>query len=83
MKYRDRIAPYWFEVGIELLQNKYYLNLVETQHRDNKEQCCMQMLKYWLMVDDEASWNKLIDALQSVHLNAVAARVKRDIISGG
>ena len=83
MKYRDEIAPYWFDVGTELLQGEYYSKLLEIRHSDNnKKQCCMQMLEYWLMVDFEASWNKLIDALQHVDLNIAAARVKRDILSG-
>ena len=83
MKYKDEIAPYWFDVGIELLQDEYYFKLVEIRHSDNnKGQCCKQMLEYWLKVDVEASWNKLIDALQRVDLITIAERVKRDILSG-
>ena len=83
MKYRNEIAPYWFNVGMQLLQHEYYYKLAEIRNNYNDvEQCCMQMLQYWLMVDAEASWNKLIDTLQRVDLNTAAARIKRDILSG-
>ena len=40
------------------------------------------MLQYWLKVDDEANWNKLIYSLEIIQLNAIAARVKQDILLG-
>ena len=82
MRYMNGIVPYWFDVGEELLQDGYS-KLVEIRHRDNNiELCCIGMLKHWLKVDDKASWNKLIDALQRVHLNTIAERIKQDISPG-
>ena len=85
MKYRNEIAPYWFDVGKGLLTEEHYSNLNEIQHKypNDVVKRYLEMLEYWLKVDSEASWNKLIDALQLIHLNTTAERVKQDIIGKG
>ena len=57
------------------------LNIIEQDHRD-VETCCTEMFKYWLNVDIEASWNKLIEALKVIHENALAEKLKTDVIKG-
>ena len=83
MKYRDEIAPYWFEVGIELLEesNVHKLNIIRMDYPDVRS-CCLKMLDYWLEVDVEASWNKLIDVLEVIKLPTTAARIRQDILLG-
>ena len=82
MKYRDKIAPYWHNVGIYLLEKPNVINIIRRDYPSDLGSCCMQMLEYWLKVDDEASWNKLIDALQRIHLNGIAERIRQDILLG-
>ena len=84
MKYWDKIAPYWRKLGIELLQEKYTdkLNVIQADHPNKVEDCCDKMFQYWLEVDTEANWNKLIDALEHIHQNATAAEIRQDILIG-
>ena len=84
MKYVDEITPYWFDVGIKLVEGSYmyYLNVIKEDHPNDVEKCCHQMLQYWLQVDVEANWNKLIYSLEIIGLTATAARIKQDILLG-
>ena len=85
MKYRDRIAPYWRKLGIELLQEKHTynkLNVIQADRPNKAEECCDLMFQYWLAVDTEANWDKLIDALEFIHQNATAAKIREDISIG-
>ena len=84
MKYRGEIAPHWRDVGTQLLQEKYCykLDVIQEDHPNDVEKCCDKMFKHWLSVDVEANWNKLIDALLFIQQNAIAARVKQDVLIG-
>ena len=83
MKYRDKIAPYWQDLGIELLQeNTDKLNVIQADHPNEVEVCCNKMFQYWLEVDTDANWNKLIDALEHIHQNTTAAKIREDNLIG-
>ena len=84
MKYRDAIAPYWHDLGAQLLQEEYVdrLRVIQANHPGDVQTCCGQMLQYWLEVDVEANWDMLIDALEQIQLNVTAARIRRDISIG-
>ena len=84
MKYRDEIAPYWHDLGMQLLQEKYFfkLKVIQTNNPNDVEKCCDRMFEYWLSVDVQADWNKLIDALEHIQKNATAARIRQDIFIG-
>ena len=86
MRCSHEIALHWFDVGKALLREEHYysyLNKIQHIYSYDVKRCCFEMLYYWLMVDYEASWNKLIDALQLIDLNGIAERVKQDIICKG
>ena len=76
MKYRNKIAPHWQDLGIQLLQEKDTdkLDVIQANHPNKVEDCCDEMFQYWLEVDTEANWNKLIDALEHIHQNATAEK---------
>ena len=40
------------------------------------------MFEYWLTVDERACWNKLINALEEIGQNALAANIKQNILKG-
>ena len=84
MKYWDKIAPHWRKLGLELLQENYTdkLNVIQADHRNKVEDCCDLLFQYWLEVDTEANWNKLIDALEHIDQNATAAEIRQDILIG-
>ena len=81
MKYRNNIAPHWYDLGIHLLQEEYThkLHIIQAGHHNNIEYCCDEMFQYWLAVDTEANWNKLIDALELIHQSTTAAIIREDI----
>ena len=83
MKYRNNIAPYWKDLGLQLLQEEHIAKLDVIQANHNKvEDCCDEMFQYWFAVDTKANWNKLIDALKHIHQNATAAIIREDISIG-
>ena len=80
----DEIVDYWYEVGLQLLDESYLrkLDIIKANHPNDVEKCCHKMLKFWLQVDVEANWNKLIYSLEYNGLFATAARVNQDILLG-
>ena len=84
MKYRDSISPNWRYLGLQLLQAEYTdkLNVIQANHPTKVEDCCDEMFQHWLAVDTEASWNKLIDALEHIHQNALAKKIREEISKG-
>ena len=84
MKYRGKIAPYWRDLGTQLLQEEYVhqLSVIKSDHPTDVQRCCGEMFQYWLAVDVEANWNKLINALEVIQQNAIAAKIRQDISIG-
>ena len=84
MKYRDDIAPYWYELGTQLLQDEYAnkLQVIQENHHNHVQKCCVAMFQCWLDVDVEANWNKLIDALKCIQKNVLAEKIRRDNLIG-
>ena len=84
MKYRDEIAPFWNELGIQLFQEKYIhkLKIIQANHPNDVARCCHEMFEVWLSVEVEASWNTLIDALKEIKQNTLAAKLKQDVLKG-
>ena len=80
---RDKVAPQWYDFGMQLLENEYVdkLNIIEKNHPGDVERCCTEMFKCWLKIDTEASWNKIEDALEGIGLHVAAKRI-RDVTKG-
>lgn len=78
---RETVSPQWYYLGQALLeQNK--LNVIKANHPNDVKKCCTEMLQCWLEVDTTASWNKLIEALEHISHNALAEKIKQDILKG-
>ena len=58
------------------------LDVIEENHRYDVKTCCTEMFKYWLSVDTKASWNKLIEALEMIDENALAEKIRIDVLQG-
>ena len=84
MKYRNSIAPYWRDLGIQLLQEEYTdkLDIIQADHHHEVQVCCDKMFQYWLEVDTEANWNKLIECLEYIQQIATAAKIREDNLKG-
>ena len=80
---RDKVAPHWYDFGIWLLENECVdkLNIIEKHHPGDVERCCTEMFNYWLKIDNEASWNKIVDALEGIGQDVAAKKIK-DLTKG-
>ena len=84
MHVRVKVAPIWFDLGVQLLSTEQSekLNIIRQDYPADTNMCCTEMFKYWLEVDTEASWNKLIAALEQIDHNALAEIIRRNVIKG-
>ena len=78
------IAPQWRDLGEQLLleKNTPKLNIIEKDNPKDIEACCRKMFEYWLGVDEGASWNKLINALEEIGQNTLAVNIKHSTLKG-
>ena len=55
------------------------LNIIESNHAGDSKKCCMDMFRYWLIANTDASWQQLVEALRSpaVKLPVVAADIEK------
>ena len=72
------IAKHWKDLGTELLKEQFLheLTIIEATHNSDVKKCCNAMFNYWLQVDCDANWNQLISALEGIHLNALAQKIR-------
>ena len=78
VKYKE-FASNWHSLGLQLLDINQ-LDIIQKNYPTDTERCCTEMLKYWLNVDTEASWDKLINALEQIGQNSLAQKIKQDIL---
>ena len=80
----NEVAPHWRDLGIRLLDKEsvYMLKVFEKNHPHDVQRCCSEMLDLWLGRDTDASWNALILALEQIGQNAIAAKIKKNVLRG-
>ena len=66
-----------------MLENNYVhdLTVIEANYNDVRVRC-REMFDKWLQVDPKATWNQLIDALEKINLNALAQKIREDVLKG-
>ena len=78
-----KVAKKWHELGIQLLKQSQLPKLDEIQkaYPNDLQRCCVEMLKYWLTVTPEATWDNLIHALRAPGLEmlAIADEVEKEV----
>ncbi|XP_065903141.1 ankyrin-1-like isoform X3 [Dysidea avara] len=76
-------AARWYDVGIQLLgDNCPVLEVIKSNYGGDVNSCCREMLRQWLDLQPNASWNQLIEALSNIGMKSVADKIKRDKIEG-
>lgn len=55
----------WRVIGTLLDLRNEELAAIEAEYPTNFSRCCNKMLEKWLEVDNEASWNKICDVIES------------------
>ena len=78
MNYEGKVAPHWHDLGIQLLQEEYVhqLDIIQQNYPTNIERCCTEMFKFWLNVDTNASWDKLINVLERIGQISLAEKIR-------
>ena len=71
----DNVTPRLFELAMKLMNSEQSKNYINTEY-------CTEMLKDWLKLDNEASWNKLTTALEQTDQKALAKSIKIDVLKG-
>ena len=79
---RDKVAPKWYDLGVQLLSSEQSvkLDIIKEDHPANTSMCCTELFKYWLDVDTDASWNKLIAALEQIEQNTLVENIRRNVL---
>jgi len=68
------VATRWYDFGLELV-NSDVLEEIKANHPNDVNTCCSVMFKKWLERDPDASWSKLVTALNNIEMKAAAASV--------
>ena len=60
------------------------LDLIKSNHKDDKGECCRQMFWYWLETTPNATWQQLLDSLKSsaIRLDTIAANIEAMCCTG-
>ena len=84
MKYRGKLAPHWYPLGTQLLEEKrsHQLKVIQKNSPNDVEVSWSRMLEYWLEVDSKANWNMLINALEAIGQDTLANQIKQEVIKG-
>ena len=80
----NEVAPHWDILGEMLLKEESVkqLQIIEANWRYDVQKCCSKMFEYWLRIDTQASWDKLITALKEINQNKLIAKIEKDVLKG-
>ena len=81
---RKKLAPKWHDLGMQLLDAEQHdqLKIINCNHPNNVEECCKKMFNYWITVDPDATWDKLLKALETIDYNVLAKSIQVDVLQG-
>ena len=64
--FTPKYALKWKVIGTQLDVTSERLDIIEHDNREKVEQCCNEMLRWWLRNDLKASWEKLFAVIQTM-----------------
>ena len=70
----------WREIGLELNLTSAELDNIHVDHPNEVKERCRTMLKVWLQRDPEASWGKLLNAIENADIHHRSGSVKTGMI---
>ena len=79
---RDEVATRWHDLGVQLGISTKQLAIINTNYHGNVQMCCTKMFIKWLEIDNTASWNELIKALEIMKYNALVKTIHKEILQG-
>jgi len=74
----------WHDLGLALGIIEWKLKEIKANSPNDVGECCREMFSYWLQRDVDASWKKLIAALESpgVEHNSLAESIRCKLTPG-
>ena len=76
---RDLITDKWYDIGLELLEQKdeNAVKIIKNNPGDISKYCT-EMLELWLNKSPNATWNQLIEAIKApgIELNDAASKIE-------
>ena len=64
--FTPKYALKWKVIGTLLGVTSEKLDIIEHDSREKVEECCNEMLRWWLRIDLKASWEKLFAVIQTM-----------------
>ena len=75
------VTSKWYRLGVELFdeRERHKLDTIETNHKNNVDESCFEMFRTWLQTDTNATWSRIVEALESpgINLASVAANLRK------
>jgi len=71
------ITADWFQLGVQLGVRHDKLQRIHHDFGGKTERCQTEMLSFWLQGDLEASWGKMVEALQRIDRLVLAQQLQR------
>ena len=72
---KDIAGTQWYDLGLQLQLSPFTLDTIAAHH--NVDDHKRMMLRKWLQIDPEASWEKLAAALALIGHKTIAAVIRR------
>ena len=66
----------WFELGLQLTGNVRELDLIGRNHQNDARSALLDMLGFVLREDPELSWDKIVQALQTISEVSIAKTIQ-------
>ena len=76
----SKVYAKWYDLGLELLDDKYAGELDIMHRNDGSKTCCQKMFSKWLKTRDNASWDQLIEAMRTIELSSGASDVEQLLV---
>ena len=80
------VAHKWRDLGVKLLHptliEQRVLEVIAADHPHRVEDCCKSMFEKWLNTQEDASWQQLLEALQTMQLNYLADQIENKLMTG-
>ena len=78
-----KVSNKWYELGIQLFKQSQLpkLDAIQTSFTTENQRACIEMLKLWLEITPEATWDDVIHALRApgLELLSTADSVEKEI----
>ena len=56
----------WEELGLLLEVPTHHLDIIKCDHPSSVKECCKAMLRKWMEITPDATWNKLYKAIDGL-----------------